>query len=292
MITNKYNIPKPIYDAVNTQYKPQEDRFSVTDLIGPVLIRRLKIEHWDDLVEDASDRMWMLLGSAVDHIISKQIQNTAFVQQKIEIPIDGAIVVGKPDIFYPQTGRIEDWKVTSVWSFLLGNKTDWEKQLNCYAWLVRHCKYGIEDDVKTLTINAILRDWQKSKMLRDKDYPRIPFVSKEIPLWTFEEQQKYIEQQLEYHRMAEPEECSPEDKWEKPTTYAVMKKGRKSALRVLDNEETASQWCLDNDYAKHSEEQNAFELNTGIEIVERPGECVRCENYCPVRMVCKYRKEI
>jgi hypothetical protein len=225
MITNKFKLPDPIYQAVNKEYKPNPDRFSVTDLIGPPLIRQLKLKHWDELAEDASDRLWMLLGSAVDHIVS---QNTseAIVQHKFEIPVDGVAIVGKPDIFYINEKSLEDWKVTSVWSFLLGDKKDWERQLNCYAWGLKKEKGW---STEKLQINAILRDWQKSKAKREPDYPNIPFVTRDIPLWTFEEQDEYIKQQLEYHRVSEPQECTSEEKWEKPTTYAVMKKGRKSA---------------------------------------------------------------
>ena len=291
MITNKHNLPAPIFNAVNKTYQPKPDRFSVTDLIGSALIRKLKLEHWEELTEDASDRLWALLGQAVDSVISKNAVDT-IVQHKFEIPIDGVVVVGKPDIYYPYTEAIEDWKVTSVWSFVLGGKKDWEEQLNCYAWGFRR-----EDvRVKSLRINAILRDWQKSKMMRDEDYPRIPFVSRDIPLWTFEEQEQYIKDQLEYHRMSEPKECSPEDKWEKPTTYAVMKKGRKSALRVLGSHPQAEDWCEHNNCAKWIMEtddegqtgRGTFTLNSGITIECRKGECTRCLNYCPVRTVCEF----
>lgn len=281
MITNKYNLPEPIFNAVNKEYKPQIDRFSVTDLIGPPLIRQLKIKHWDELVEDASERLWALLGQAVDKVVSENAKG-AITQLKYEVPIDGVVVVGKVDYYEPAKEEIEDWKVTSVWSFLLGDKSDWEKQLNCYAWGFR----GEGRGVKKLTVNAILRDWQKSKALSDRDYPNIPFISRDIPLWTFEQQESYIKQQLEYHRMSDPQECSPEEKWEKPTTYAVMKKGRKSALRVLDSRSAAGAWCVDNGHATNK--KAVVELTKGIEIVKRPGECTRCLNYCPVRAVCPY----
>lgn len=222
------------------------------------------------------------MGQAVDHVISQNAEG-AIVQGKFEIPIDGIEVVGKPDIYYPEVGIIEDWKVTSVWSFLLGEKKDWERQLNCYAWGKRKqiIEAELDNKITKLTIHAILRDWQKSKMLRDDDYPRIPFISKDIPLWTFEKQEQYIKDQLEYHRMSEPAECSSEDKWEKPTTYAVMKKGRKSALRVLDSMEKAENWKAD----KQGLEPKG---SNGLSIIKRPGECTRCLNYCPVRAVCEF----
>lgn len=284
MITNNFNLPAPIYKAVSKTYQPNPDRFSVTDLIGSALIRKLKLEHWQELKEDASERLWALLGQAVDHVVSENA-NGAVVQWKTEIQIDGVVVVGKSDIYYPITAAIEDWKVTSVWSLLLGDKVEWERQLNCYAWAVRY--YHLP--VKSLRINAILRDWQKSKMLQDKDYPRIPFVSKKIPLWTFEQQDEYIKQQLEYHRTCRDPICTPEDKWEKPTTYAVMKAGRKSALRVLDELAFAKTWCIENNLGvSNLNAQGGIELKSNIEIVERPGECTRCLNYCQVRTVCPH----
>lgn len=286
MITNRFNLPAPIFNAVNKEYKPNPERFSVTDLIGPPLIRHLKLKHWEELSEDASERPWMLLGSAVDKVISENAEG-AVVQHKFEILIDGVVIVGKLDIWYPIAEKIEDWKVTSVWSFLLGDKKDWERQLNCYAWGKRRefIEQKLDNKISSLFINAILRDWQKSKMLQDRDYPRIPFVSKNIPLWTFEEQEQYIKQQLEYHRMAEPKECSSEEKWERPTKFAVMKKGRKSALRVLDSESEAYAWIEEQETAPHQKKW----VSGNISVIERPGECVRCLNYCPVRGVCPYQ---
>lgn len=282
MVTNKFNLPTPIYKAVSKTYQPNPDRFSVTDLIGSALIRKLKLEHWEELTEDASERLWALLGQAVDHVISQNAEG-AIVQGKFEIPIEGVEVVGKPDIYYPEAGIIADWKVTSVWSFLLGDKKDWERQLNCYAWGKRKqiIEAELDNKITKLTIHAILRDWQKSKMLRDEDYPRIPFISKDIPLWSFEQQDEYVKQQLECHRTCRDPICAPEDKWEKPTTYAVMKKGRKSALRVLDSMDKAKNWKANKQGLEPKGSDN-------LSIIERPGECTRCLNYCQVRSVCPY----
>jgi len=56
-----------------------------------------------------------------------------------------------------------------------------------------------------------------------------------------------------------------------------MKKGRKSALRVLAGEPEAVEWK---------------EANGGDDIVKRPGSFTRCENgYCNVRKWCPNYKE-
>jgi hypothetical protein len=246
----------------------------------------LKIQHFKEIEEDASDRLWALLGQSVDKILTENAK-CAITQHKIEIPIGGITVVAKLDIYYPETKRVEDWKVTSCWSFVLGEKLEWERQLNCYAWALRKTGFSVDG----LVINAILRDWQKSKTI-DKDYPRIPFVSKEIPLWSFDQQEQYIKDQLELHKISPEIECDNESKWVKPTTYAVMKKGRKTALRVLGGFNQAQDWCEQNSLGKWITEEEtgygAFQYANGISLVERKGEPTRCLHYCPVRHFCKY----
>jgi hypothetical protein len=281
-ITNNHNLPEEIYKAVSRAYAPNPDRFSVTDLIGPPMIRQLRIRHWAELQEDASSRLWALLGQGIHAALDGQTDATT--EKKLEVKTDGITVVGKTDNYKNEV--ITDWKVTSVWHHIFSDNKSETAQANCYAWLWR--KHG--HPVKKLIIYRILRDWQQSKV--GDNYPRIPFAQIAVPLWSFEEQQEYIKQQLEYHQMSNLPECTSEEKWEKPTTYAVMKKSRKSALRVLDELGTAKKWCIDNDLGTfNTEAQGAINLKAGIDIVERKGECTRCKSYCPVRAVCKFNKE-
>ena len=70
-------------------------------------------------------------------------------------------------------------------------------------------------------------------------------------------------------------ECTAEERWAKPDTYAVMKKGRKSALRLLPTEEKAKEYIGDQ--------------NLSIEF--RKGVSTRCEGYCEVSQFCKQYRE-
>jgi len=81
--------------------------------------------------------------------------------------------------------------------------------------------------------------------------------------------------------------CTASERWEKQSTYAVMKKGRKSALRVLETEKDAFQWCADNGYLL---EGNG--VKPGFSIEFRQGESTRCEKYCSVRDFCRQYAEI
>ena len=76
-------------------------------------------------------------------------------------------------------------------------------------------------------------------------------------------------------------ECTPDQMWEKPTTYAVMKEGNKRATSVHATEEEA---------------QEALKMVKGkASIVIRPGERTRCETFCSVNRFCsqyqQYLKE-
>ena len=62
-LTNHYDLPPAIYQAVSGMTrKPEPHVYHPTELINNPLIRFLKMRHWDELEEDASDRLWALLG--------------------------------------------------------------------------------------------------------------------------------------------------------------------------------------------------------------------------------------
>lgn len=278
ILTNKYNLPQSIVNAVKHDYPPVEDRYSVTDIVNPPLIRHLRMKHWNELTEDASDKLWMLLGTGMHYMLEQHSPEDAFQEEKLttKLTIDGKeiMVVGKSDLYH--NGIITDWKVTSVYSFLLGQKPEWEKQLNVYALLWEVNGFP----VKQIKINALLRDWQKSKALRERDYPEIAHMEVDIPLWNQETTTDYLTERIRLHRQTPPPECTPEEKWERPTKYALMKTGRKSAVKLFDS---------------RLEADMALDMTTKDRhlhyIEERPGVCMRCESYCNVNKFCPYYKK-
>jgi len=281
-LTNNKNLPQEFVNAIKL-YKPDPDRMSVTHLIDEPLIRTLQIEKWDEIVVDASDYVLMMLGIS----FHKQMENESdeHSERKYEDLIDGIALVGKADLYRPKTQSIEDYKVTSVWTIIFGDRIkEWEKQLNVYCYQYR--SRGLP--VAKLQIHCILRDWSETRAQREDDYPKNNFVTINIPIWSIEEQMEYIEQQLEFHRMCPKGECSPESKWQKETKWAVMKEGRKSALRVLDTEEDAIKWCELKGYGKVINNSITLGKDLSAKIVERPGECTRCLKYCAVRSVCEF----
>ena len=70
--------------------------------------------------------------------------------------------------------------------------------------------------------------------------------------------------------------CTPDERFNSGDKFAVMKKGRKTALRVLDSKEAAEQWEAD---------------NGGDFIETRLGEDKKCADYCSACEFCSYYQE-
>ena len=265
-ITNTFNLPESIVNVLSKGHKPVANRFSASDIINPPWMRWLKERNYDRIEQDVSDMLWLLLGSSVHYILEGGSPDNALAEEKMIVDLDGFTIVCIPDLWH--NGEISDWKVTSAYSFILGDKPEWEKQLNIYKWM--YVKHGFETN--KLTINAILRDWTKSKALANKDYPQIAFQSVDIPAWDDSKTEKMIRDWIRELDMPMP--CDDVARWARPTTWAVMKKGNKKALRVLDTKDNAQQWMITNTY------QDKFYIQ------ERPGEYIRCKDYCQVREFC------
>ncbi len=277
---NQFNLPETICNAIIYESKYEEGKYSVTSLIKPPQIYQLEKRYQAQIERDVSDGLWMLLGSSVHYILEKAKPENALKEERLEIEIGGIRVVGKPDL-YTAKETIEDYKITSVYSFLLGEKPEWTAQLNIYAYLYE--QYGFP--VKKAFIHAILRDWMASRGLQDEDYPKCPFITSEIEVWNKEEQLYFLKNRLEYHcnneqfrdEMLTP--CLPDEKWSKPTTWAVKKVGNKRALRVFNSKPEANEFV--EKYDSHK-----------VEIEERPGEDIRCERFCYAKPFCyQYKQE-
>jgi len=286
--TNKYNIPNEIIRSLeNDSYSDGGADFSATGLLQPPRIRMLKKIHEPKITTDVSDRIWILLGQSVHNILERANENSKenLTEQRMFVDIDRYKISGQADTIAIEDKILKDYKVTSVWSVisaLKDGKPEWEQQLNIYAYLY---KQTFKQDISALNIIAIMRDWNKSGMLRNKDYPKCSVAVIPIPLWNEEEQLEFIRERIDKHTDAEViwdalgelPKCTPEERWAKPDKYAVMKKGRKSALRLLPTEEQAKEYIGDQD----------------LSIEFRKGVSTRCEGYCEVSQFCnQYRESI
>lgn len=291
MITNKLNLPEVFYNAVkNDGYNPGDSDITVTQLKDPPRMIALKKKFAGKLSEDCSDRGYALLGQAVHAILERAAEPEAVVEKRYYSEILGWKLGGQIDHF--KGGILTDFKVTSsyvVKGHLAGEKNDWNCQLNALAYLLREN----EIEVKKLQVLALLRDWSKMEVLRDYsgNYPRHQIQVIKIPLWSHSTAREWVTERIGYHQKALTKLplCTAGDRWKRDDKWAVMKEGRKSALRVLDRQTVAVDWAVDNGHAEWESTDLSlpdYKLFKGISIVHRPGEAIRCQNYCSVADHC------
>lgn len=277
-ITNKHGLPDTLMAlATSDNYSKGDADYSVTEIISPARIARLRRKHYTQMTQDVSDMMWQLLGSAL-HVVAEKGQTEGYItEERLYAEIDGVILSGAIDIqkVTPQGIEITDYKFTSAWS-LRQDKFEWDAQQNIYAYLVRRAK---KLPVTKVQICALVRDWSRREAATKPSYPQSPIVVIDLKMWTNEETEKYIRERLNAHRDSkvsadwneELPPCDESERWSRDTQYAVKREGRKTAIRVLDNAEAA--------------EAMAIEEKGYVEV--RKGESVRCTgNYCGVNEWC------
>lgn len=276
-ITNRFGLPDPVFRAVSQVWRPQEGRISVSNLINPPLQLHLLKKFWDQIEEDASDRLWALLGTGLHYSLEKFVTGERLAEERLKAVVYDIEVRGRADIYHKE--GVEDYKVTSVYSFLLGSKPEWEKQQNTYAFLFRLQGFP----VKRLQIHALLRDWTKNKTISDPDYPKIPFASIDLTVWPEPQAEAYVKTRVQFHKDRPQAPCTDEEKWFRPGKIAVMKAGAKRALKLCDTKEEAEKFA--SGYCKERPKEK-------LSAVERPGKYVKCESYCQVRNFCEFGKSL
>ena len=288
-ITNKFNVPETLVAlATRDYYTKGKSDYSVTEIISPPRIQRLRRKHFEEIEQDVSDMLWMLLGTAL-HVVAERSEVLGHTnEERLSAGINGIILSGAIDLQKDEADgvTITDYKFTSAWA-LMNDKPEWEQQQNIYKYLVERVK---KKPVKGLKICALIRDWSRRDAQNKPDYPQAPIQVIDIPMWTFDRTEAFIKERVEMHRDSKVSAdwgdelplCSEEERWVRPTTYAVKKDGRKTAIRVFDTQDEADALLKE-----MPEKDKGF-----IEI--RKGEAVRCTgNFCGVSQWCnQYQNEL
>jgi hypothetical protein len=279
-ITNKHGLPKAFVDyATADRYSKGNADISVTSLIDSPRVRLLKDRHSNDLESDAADMIWPLLGTAVHNILEQSTSTGNVVkEERLFMEVQGWTLSGAIDHqdIVDNVVHITDYKVTSVWSVIFG-KEEWELQQNVYAHMIRKVK-GME--VGSISICAILRDWNRRDAAFKPDYPQSPVVTVRLNLWAHERAEAYISERISAHQSAQMDhdlnenlpDCTDAERWAKEDSWAVKKPGAKRAIKVLWSHQEAINYVATLP-AKH-------------EIEHRKGEYTRCANYCAVSEFC------
>lgn len=280
-ITNRLNLPAPLVNAVTRHpRKRSPNTISVSELIQPPQLRALTIRHYDELEEDASDRLWALLGTLLHGVMEKNAVGVdhAIAEEELSTEVRGWKITGHYDFseMVLDGELLTDWKLTSVWSMKDKElKPEWDAQVNCYAELIRRAGRTVSQ----AQIVAIGRDWSQSRAFREKDYPQKQVVIKPVVLWERDAVAAYFDERVRLHQEAETgtwPDCTPDERWARPDLWALMKKGQKKAVKLFEDKQVAAKW-LD-------------EILGGDKthfIQHRPGESIRCAAYCPAAPKCK-----
>ena len=281
IITNKYNLPQTFVNIMRRPtYTKGKANLSATELINSPRIVQLRKLHEDKIETDVTEMVWSIFGTAIHGVLEHGKDDNHLVEERLHTEIDGWKISGAIDLqIVNEDGSItiNDYKTCAAWS-VMNEKIDWEYQLNIYAWLVERVK---KTPVSKLEIVAIIRDWNRRDVVSKAGYPDAPIKVVPIQLWPFEHREKFIQDQITLHSNAlfeletgdELPHCTPDQMWEKPTTYAVKKIGGIKARNVCATQEEAA--------------GKIAEYGKDYEIEVRQGERTRCANFCPVNGYCQ-----
>ena len=168
-----------------------------------------------------------------------------------------------------------DWKARKAYAVMNGRESD-EQQLNIYAWLMRKN----DKEVIQLQIVNIIRDHSSFEAERNPSYPQREVVVTDIDLWTFAEQERFVKEKIQSHQIASISlpECTPEERWIRPSKFAVQKThDSKRAFKLFNNGKDAKKVANEKGYI----------------VEERKGEPIRCQRVCEVSEFCEqYQSEL
>lgn len=276
-LTNKLNLPQPIYDAVaRDPYTRGTAQYSVTGLLKPPRISQLEKQYWDVLEEDVTDRLWSLYGQ-IGHLILERAEKTAMAEKRLYMTIDGVTISGQMDRFVLQDKKLQDYKFVALWKLRNGPPIEFIEQVNTYVYLLR--QNGFEVDCAEIV--GMLRDWHKPSAKRDPDYPQLGVMVLPVEIWHDDWTLNFIRTRIWMHEKAKETlpDCSEEDRWATPDEYRILKPGGKRAV------------------AKYHDESKALAHVRGFpsenyHIDFYPGESKRCLNYCNVAPFCDQWKAL
>lgn len=288
MITNKLNLPQPFVDAASREHTYKPKRYSVTSVLKGTREAILQRRHNEEIDTDVSDCVWLIFGSAVHSILENSKETDTQLKENYitaDMP-NGYVLSGIFDLYDDATGTVTDYKTGTVWKVIYDEWDDYRMQTLLYCWMLREMGF----DAKRGQIVVMLKDHSKSKAKRERSYPQHPVITKtwDFTAEDFEEAERFLMDKFAEIERAEqlPDDelplCSSYDRWAKPSKWAVMKKGRKTAIKLYETQAEADQ---------RAETENANASGNPYYVEHRPGTDGKCTDYCQVCEFCSYWRE-
>lgn len=311
--TNMSGVPLPLAVFLATDnYDYQPKGISVTSLIKPirqiVLSKRVPPEdnvldvislvksRMGQAIHDAIERAWlgdykkilMALGHP-QHVVDLVVVNPdpstvtpdqipVYLEQRSFRELMGVLISGKFD--FVAEGRVEDFKSTSVYTYIHGRKDDdYQLQGSLYRWL--NPKLITSD---FMAINYIFTDWMPGLAGKD-NYPSAPIARQMIPLLSLDETEHFVAQKIRQIAQFKdaPEdtipECNDQELWRKAPVYKYYR-----------NPASTGRSTKNFDNAADAYKRLAEDGGVG-KVVEVSGEVVACK-YCPAFPVCTQKDRL
>jgi hypothetical protein len=277
-ITNRLNLPEGFVKACDVTPHNKPGQLSATTLLRGTKEIILTERHWNELTDDAADRVWATFGKAVHKLMESEGADD-FTEENLTLEIGGLTITGQIDNYNMKEGVVTDYKTSSVWKVIFNDFDDWKQQVKTYAWLL--WKTGLP--ISRGRIIMLLKDHKPTEALRRSDYPQSPSYVCDFAITEkdIEETERKVLRAVEQYKqcLSFPDDdippCTAAQRWEKPTVYAVMKSGNKKAVKLYDNERAA------------------FEHVAGDEklrVEKRLGTSTKCVSYCLCKDFCNFYK--
>lgn len=323
-IRSKSTIEALMYDGYDLKDRP-ENVLSCTEILDAPKIKILQSRHSDDIVVDLSRRFWTMDGTAIHYVIesSNKENGNRLSEERLFLKItNGAIecfslkkdwsitdspmydkestfVAVKFDQYDPDEEVVEDNKRTSVWEVVYGIRKNRIEQLNIGALALRLIGFGVGLIRSVLYLKDwTKRDYESAAAKGDTKYPPIPYYEHDSVPATIEDAIEIVKSRANMHRYwkafsddAIPE-CSPEERWLRGESFAVMKEGNKAAKRLFRVEGEMTTESAKKAAAEYMASLMSGDTKGKYYVEHRPGVNVRCMDYCEVRQWCHFGREL
>jgi len=261
---------------------------------GDIGNRALSRKELNGLIYSTLGKAWDMYASTIiaqdpDYIGHMRLYYPAKYKDKTYI------ISGEIDAYHIPTRTIVDFKLVSMGKAirLENDSTDYTRQLNGYAWLMRdgyldpECTQKVDYPVEKLKLSVTCRDY-------DVYQDRVDAINEiDIDLWNPDETKAIFMKQLkdimDYSSYSDDDipYCSAAMRWEAPVTYPVFKltsKGTKAVKpRAMPNTNKFSSEIEARQFIENHADKNMLYYE------KRGGSPVRCKDFCALSgTVCNY----
>lgn len=167
MLTNKLNLPLPLYEAIAADpYSNDGADISVTGLLKPTQQWVLEKRHRKDLQVEASSRLWATYGQLMSLLLERTVKSSEalrtrfWTECRVHTMVNNWHVSGAFDLYDWDTKTLSDYKFVGSYAAkkaLAGEKQEYVQQLNILRWLCVNSS-AIPFQPEHLQIVLLLRD--------------------------------------------------------------------------------------------------------------------------------------